>query len=60
MLMERHISKKERRSSHKNHLKGPKKRTVQDDESFAWSFEKMVQTAMKPDNKSFTREEYDE
>lgn len=49
MLMERHLSKKERRSSHKNHLKGPKKRTVQDDERFAESFEKMVQKAMKPE-----------
>ena len=49
MLMERHLSKKERRSSHKNHLKGPRKRTVQDDERFAESFEKMVQKAMKPE-----------
>ena len=27
MLMERHLNKKARRSSHKNHIKGPKKRT---------------------------------
>ena len=57
MLMERHISKKERRSSHKNHLKGPKKRTAQDDERFAESFEKLVQKAMKPDNNGITQEE---
>ena len=57
MLLERHISKKERRSSHKNHLKGPKKRTVQDDERFAESFEKLVQKAMKPDNNGITQEE---
>ena len=57
MLMERHISKKERRSSHKNHLKGPKKRTVQDDERFAESFEKMVRKVMKLDNKSLSQEE---
>ena len=25
MLMERHLNKKARRSSHKNHIKGPKK-----------------------------------
>ena len=31
-----------RRSSHKNHIKGPKKRTEEDDESFAQSFEKMI------------------
>ena len=42
MLMERHLNKKARRSSHKNHIKGPKKRTEEDDERFAQSFEKMV------------------
>ena len=42
MLMERHLNKKARRSSHKNHLKGPKKRTEEDDERFAQSFEKLV------------------
>lgn len=31
-----------RRSSHKNHIKGPKKRTEEDDERFAQSFEKMI------------------
>ena len=42
MLMERHLSKKARRSSHKNHIKGPKKRTEEDDVRFAQSFEKML------------------
>lgn len=42
MLMERHLSRKARRGSHKNHLKGPKKRTEEDDEKFAQSFEKLV------------------
>ena len=42
MLMERHPNKKARRSSHKNHIKGPKKRTEEDDERFAQSFEKMI------------------
>lgn len=42
MLMERHLNKKVRRSSHKNHIKGPKKRTEEDDERFAQSFEKMI------------------
>ena len=42
MLMERHLNKKARRSSHKNHIKGPKKRTEEDDERFAPSFEKMI------------------
>lgn len=42
MLMERHLTKKARRSSHKNHIKGSKKRTEEDDERFAQSFEKMI------------------
>ena len=45
MLMERHLNKKVRRSSHKNHIKGPKKRTQEDDERFALAFEKMILTA---------------
>lgn len=46
MLMERHLNKKARRSSHKNHVKGPKKRTEEDDKRFAESFEKMVLRAL--------------
>lgn len=42
MLMERHLNKKARRSSHKNHMKGPKKRTEDDDVRFAQSFEKLI------------------
>ena len=42
MLMERHLNKKARRRSHKNHIRGPKKRTEKDDERFAQSFEKMI------------------
>ena len=42
MLMERHLNKKARRSSHKNHIKGPKKRTEDDDKRFAQSFEKLL------------------
>lgn len=42
MLMERHLNKKARRSSHKNHIKGPRKRTDEDDERFAQSFEKLI------------------
>lgn len=47
MLMERHLNKKARRDSHKNHLKGPRKRTDEDDERFAQSFEKLVLIAMR-------------
>lgn len=46
MLMERHLNKKARRASQKNHMKGPKKRTEEDDERFRQSFEKMVQKAV--------------
>ena len=42
MLMERHLNKKARRGSSKNHIKGSKKRTSEDDERFAQSFEKLV------------------
>ena len=42
MLMERHLNKKARRSSHKNHIKGARKRTEDDDVRFAQSFEKLI------------------
>ena len=47
MLMERHLNKKARRSSHKNHIKGPKKRTEEDNERFAQSFAKMLLMAQQ-------------
>ena len=42
MLMERHLNKKARRGSHKNHIKGPRKRTEDDDIRFKQSFEKLI------------------
>ena len=47
MLMERHLNKKARRASQKNHLKGPKKRTADDGEHFRESFEKMILKVME-------------
>ena len=47
MLMERHLNKKARRGTHKNHIKGPRKRTDEDDERFAQSFEKLVLMALE-------------
>ena len=41
LLMERHLAKKARRSG-KHHLKGPAKRTTEDDMRFAESFEKLL------------------
>ncbi len=46
LLMDRHLSKKARMSKQKNHIKGPKKRTVQDDINFEKSFEKLVLSVM--------------
>ena len=43
MLMERHISKKVWRSKSKYHLKGPAKRTVEDDIRFEESLERLIQ-----------------
>ena len=46
MLMERHIAKTERRKTKKYHLKGPKKRTEEDDKRFEEAFEKMILKAI--------------
>ena len=46
MLMERHLEKKARRSTKTHHMKGPVKRTLEDDTRFEESFEKMIQKAM--------------
>ena len=42
MLMERHIHQKERRGSHKNHSKVPKKRTGADDVHYADSLRRLL------------------
>lgn len=42
MLMERHMAKKARRATGKHHLKGPSKRTEEDDKRFAESLERLV------------------
>ena len=41
LLMERHLAQKARRSG-KHHLKGPAKRTEEDDRRFAESFERLL------------------
>ena len=45
LLMDRHLAKKARRSG-KHHLKGPAKRTAEDDQRFAESFDQMIQEAL--------------
>ena len=46
LLMERHMAKKARMTSSKNHLKGPRKRTVEDDKRFEESFEKLIKSIL--------------
>ncbi len=46
LLMERHLAGKARRSG-KHRLKGPPKRTVEDDARFAESFERLIEEALK-------------
>lgn len=46
MLMERHLAQKARRGCSKNHLKGPHKRSAEDDQRFAESFERILCKAM--------------
>lgn len=47
MLMERHLAKKARRSTKKHHMKGPAKRTPEDDQRFEESFEKMIRKVLE-------------
>lgn len=47
MLMERYMAGKARRTSKKNHLKGPKKQVKEDDVRFLESFERMLLEAMR-------------
>lgn len=42
MLMERHLSKRVRNAKSKNHMRGPSKRTEEDNERFKISFEKLI------------------
>ena len=45
LLSMRHISREARRSSSKNHIKGPKKRTAEDDENFRSSLIRLIEKA---------------
>lgn len=42
LLMDRHLAQKARRASGKHHLKGPRKRTLEDDANFAASLERLL------------------
>lgn len=45
LLMERHLAKKARMGKNKHYLKGPSKRTEEDDKRFWESFEKLLKMA---------------
>lgn len=51
LLMERHINKKARMASSKNHLKGPKKRTKEDDLRFESAFRRLLSEILSHDLK---------
>ncbi len=42
LLMERHLAKKARMAKSKNHLKGPSRRTKEDDKAFLLALEKLL------------------
>ena len=42
MLMERHLAKKARNAKKRHHLRGPAKRTEEDDKRFEEEFEKLI------------------
>ena len=48
--MDRHLAKKARMSNGKHHIKGPKKRTKQDDENFEKSFESLLVKVLNNSN----------
>ena len=50
MLMERHMAKKARMGKGKKHLKGPSKRTDEDDRRFEDSFVRLINKAMGADD----------
>ena len=51
MLLERHLAKKARRAKAKHHLKGPAKRTEEDDLHFMCSFLKLIEKASEEQNR---------
>lgn len=50
LLAERHMAKKARMSKAKHHLKGPARRTAEDDERFEESFRRLVEKGRQKSN----------
>ncbi|MCH4179311.1 MAG: YaiI/YqxD family protein [Megasphaera sp.] len=53
LLMERHMMKKERRSTGKTHIKGPKKRSAVDNERFYHTFSALLTQVVSNEKKLF-------
>lgn len=47
MLMERHMAKKARMGKGKHHIKGPAKRTEEDDKRFEASLKQLIERAIQ-------------
>ena len=47
MLMERHMAKKARNAKKKHHLKGPTKRSAEDDQRFEESLRRLIDSVTK-------------
>lgn len=60
LLLQRHIAKKVRRSSKKNYLKGPAKRTKEDDLHFEESLERLIKTYGKANEEEMGLEPWQE
>ena len=60
LLLQRHIAKKVRRSSKKNYLKGPAKRTKEDDLNFEESLERLIKTYGKANEEEMGLEPWQE
>lgn len=60
LLLQRHIAKKVRRSSKKNHLKGSAKRTKEDDLHFEESLERLIKTYGKANEEEMGLESWRE
>lgn len=52
LLAQRYESKKARRASAKHHLKGPTRRTAEDDRNFREAFRKLLQDALEKESES--------
>lgn len=55
LLMDRHLAQKARRATGKHHLKGPKKRTAEDNAAFADSLERLLEYIREKEKQTMLR-----